>query len=84
MKQRFLLLGFVLSILSVVALLSHAKAAQGKDINIGWTSGANWSALPFRVAADRGYFDKEGLKVRFIQFQGTNLMLTALLAGEVD
>ncbi len=84
MKRKFLLLGFVLSVLPIVASLTHAQAAQGKDINIGWTSGSNWSALPFRVAADRGYFDKESLKVRFIQFQGTNLMLTALLAGEVD
>ena len=84
MKQRFLLLGFILSVLPVVVSLADLKAAHGKDINIGWTSGSNWSALPFRVAAERNYFDKESLKVRFIQFQGTNLMLTALLAGEVD
>lgn len=40
--------------------------------------------MPFRVAAERGFWEKEGLKARFIQFQGTNLMLTALLNGELD
>lgn len=61
-----------------------ASAAESKVIHIGWTGGSGWTALPDRVAAERGFFDKEGLKVRYIQFQGTNLMLSALLANEVD
>jgi NitT/TauT family transport system substrate-binding protein len=60
------------------------SAAEPKVISIGWTSGANWTSLPFRVAVERGFWEKEGLKARFIQFQGTNLMLTALLNGELD
>ena len=60
------------------------EAAEPKLINIGWTSGSNWTSLPFRIAAERGFWEKEGLKARFIQFQGTNLMLTALLNGELD
>ena len=59
-------------------------AAEPKVINFGWTSGSNWTSLPFRVAAERGFWEKEGLKARFIQFQGVNLMLTALLNGELD
>ena len=43
-----------------------------------------WTALPDRIAAERGFFEKEGLKVHYIQFQGTNLMLSALLANELD
>jgi ABC-type nitrate/sulfonate/bicarbonate transport system substrate-binding protein len=65
-------------------LAASASAAEPKVINIGWTGGSNWTALPFRVAAEKGFFDREGLKARFITFQGTNLMLTALLAGELD
>ncbi len=63
---------------------AELMAAEPKVINIGWTSGSNWTSLPFRVAAERGFWEKEGLKARFIQFQGTNLMLTALLNGELD
>lgn len=71
----FFLMGFGFSVLN---------AAEPKTISIGWTSGSNWTSLPFRVAAERGFWEKEGLKARFIQFQGTNLMLTALLNGELD
>jgi NitT/TauT family transport system substrate-binding protein len=75
---------FVLFFLLGVEPVSDAKPAEIKDVNIGWTSGANWSALPMRVAAERGFFEKEGIKPRLITFQGTNLMLTALMAGELD
>ena len=30
------------------------------------------------------FFNKENLQVQLITFRGTNLMLTALLAGELD
>ncbi len=84
MKPKAVFLGFVLSFLLVVGWAAVAETAETKVLNIGWTSGANWSALPVKLAAERGFFEKEGLKVRLITFQGTNLMLTALLAGEVD
>ena len=60
------------------------NAAEPKVLNIGWTGGSSWSALPDRTAGERGFFEKEGLRVRYIQFQGTNLMLSALLANELD
>jgi NitT/TauT family transport system substrate-binding protein len=53
-------------------------------VNIGWTGGSGWTALPDRVASDKGFFEKEGLRVRYIQFQGTNLMLSALMSNELD
>ena len=79
--RRFVI--FVLLVL-LTSDPTPASAAESKAINIGWTGGSGWTALPDRVAAERGFFDKEGLKVRYIQFQGTNLMLSALLANEVD
>ena len=51
---------------------------------MGWTGGSGWTSLPDHVAMERGFFEKEGLKPRYIQFQGTNLMLNALLTGEPD
>ena len=75
---------FVLLVLWVAGWVTLAASAEPKVINIGWTGGSAWTALPDRVASERGFFEKEGLRVRYIQFQGTNLMLSALLANELD
>jgi ABC-type nitrate/sulfonate/bicarbonate transport system substrate-binding protein len=75
---------FFLNIFLATGWISAAKAAEPKVLNIGWTGGTSWSALPDRTAGERGFFEKEGLRVRYIQFQGTNLMLSALLANELD
>lgn len=53
-------------------------------INVGWTSESSWTAIPFLVARDKGFFEKEGLDVRLITMRGTTLMLSALMADEVD
>jgi len=81
MKPRIVLVDLALAI-----LLSVIPAMDGgaKDINLGWSGQGSWSTLPYIVANERGFFEKEGLKVRLITFRGTNLMLTALLAGELD
>ena len=81
MKPRIVLVELALAI-----LLSVIPAMDGgaKDINLGWSGQGSWSTLPYIVANERGFFEKEGLKVRLITFRGTNLMLTALLAGELD
>lgn len=75
---------FFLNIFLATGWISAAQAAEPKVLNIGWTGGSSWSALPDRTAGERGFFEKEGLRVRYIQFQGTNLMLSALLANELD
>jgi ABC-type nitrate/sulfonate/bicarbonate transport system substrate-binding protein len=81
-KRRIL---FVLLALSLTAAVgSTAAAAEPKAINVGWTGGSGWTSLPDHVAMERGFFEKEGLKPRYIQFQGTNLMLNALLSNELD
>jgi len=84
MKLRALLVLFVPSVLCFAVAPRMGLSAEPKPINIGWTGGSAWTALPDRVAMERGFFDKEGLKPRYIQFQGTNLMLNALLSNELD
>ena len=79
--------GFITFVLLVVFVAGHVttiNGAESKAINIGWTGGSAWTALPDRIASERGFFEKEGLRVRYIQFQGTNLMLSALMANELD
>src|SRR3989304_1200267 len=84
MKIRFDGTGFTAIILLIAFWNSLAGAGEPKTINVGWTGGSAWTALPDRIASERGFFEKEGLRVRYIQFQGTNLMLGALLANELD
>ena len=81
MRNRLTVAGLTLAVLfsPIIAFDSVAK-----DINLGWSGQGSWTTLPYIVAGERGLFDKEGLKVRLITFRGTNLMLTALLAGELD
>jgi ABC-type nitrate/sulfonate/bicarbonate transport system substrate-binding protein len=81
MKLQIALVELALAILFAVILVIEAGA---RDINLGWSGQGSWSTLPYIVAGERGLFEKEGLKVRLITFRGTNLMLTALLAGELD
>ena len=84
MKPLFSLVLFVLSLSTLGPAAPSAHGAEPKSVNVGWTGGSNWTSLPDRVAMERGFFEKEGLKPRYIQFQGTNLMLNALLSNELD
>src|SRR5262245_56564364 len=59
------------------------NAATPEVINIAWT-GEYWSTLPFRVAADKGFFERENLHGRFINFQSTQLITAALMQGDID
>jgi len=70
--------------LTILLCFALAPVAQAKDVNLGWSGIGSWTTLPYVVANEKGFFDKEGLKVQLITFRGTNLMLTALLTGDLD
>lgn len=61
-----------------------ASLVQAKDINIGWSGPGTWTTLPFVVAGERGFFQKENLAVRMITFRGINVLMAALISGELD
>lgn len=84
MKVSHRFVTFVLLVVFVIGPAAAINGAEPKAINIGWTGGSGWTALPDRIASERGFYEKEGLRVRYILFQGTNLMLSALLANELD
>ena len=75
-----------LAFIAVVAAMLFGPAwistARAETINIGWT-GEYWSTLPFRVAADKGFFEREGLQARFITMR-TALITPALMQGDLD
>lgn len=84
MRPQLHVISLLVLTLFITGSARATSAAEPKVVNIGWTGGSGWTALPDRVASERGFFEKEGLRVRYIQFQGTNLMLSALLANELD
>ena len=75
-----------LSVIAVCAAMLFGPAqistAKAETINIGWT-GDYWSTLPFRVAADKGFFEREGLQARLITMR-TALITPALMQGDLD
>jgi ABC-type nitrate/sulfonate/bicarbonate transport system substrate-binding protein len=84
MKPNALFFGILLSLVVVARFAANGETAEPKVINVGWTGGSDWTSLPYQVAVDNGFFEKEGLKVRLITMRGTTLMLSALLADEID
>ena len=80
MKNRH---GLFFMFLLVLFGCAETSTAAAKDINLGWSGQGSWTTLPYVVANEKGFFEKEGLKVRLITFRGTNLMLTALLVGKL-
>jgi ABC-type nitrate/sulfonate/bicarbonate transport system substrate-binding protein len=84
MKSKSLVLVLCMSSLLVFGFVTNGQTAERKLINIGWTGGSNWTSLPYQVAVDRKFFEKEGLNVRLITMRGTTLMLSALMADEID
>jgi ABC-type nitrate/sulfonate/bicarbonate transport system substrate-binding protein len=74
-----------LSVIAFAAVLfgpTRVTTAEAEVINIGWT-GEYWSTLPFRVAADKGFFERQGLQARLITMR-TALITPALMQGDLD
>jgi hypothetical protein len=71
-------------ILPLLLASTLASLVQAKDINIGWSGPGTWTTLPFIVAGERGFFQKENLAVRMITFRGINVLMAALISGELD
>ncbi len=42
------------------------------------------SKLPFQVAVERGFFEEEGIKIKATELQTSNLLLDALVRGDID
>ena len=72
--------------LMIFVLLTLLAGSEGsaRDLNIGWPGSGSWTTLPYIVAAEKEFFQKEDLRVRMITFRGINVLMAALMSGELD
>lgn len=79
--RRRLLRG-AFTLLALAAALVSAPASAADKIKVGVFLGN--SALPYYVAADRGYFAKAGLETEPVVFATYPLMIQAMVSGDID
>ena len=82
MVRRVFIAAIVLLIASVVFTLT-AQAQTLKKIRIGSTT-PGITTLPIEIAAQRGFFKDEGLQPEMITIRSSDIIIQALLSGQLD
>ncbi len=72
---------FLLVLASGLSLI-HQEAASAERVRVALSS-RDFGYLPFFVAIDAGFFKEEGLEAQWI-LVNTNVVISALIAGEID
>src|SRR3989344_3642698 len=67
---------------SYTATSYNEKSPERQDVKIAYLP-VTW-ALPFYLAIEKGYFVAEGIEVEPIKFDSPNLILNAIVSGQVD
>jgi len=68
--------------LAVASSLVPAALAQDKPIQLGFSAWPGW--FPWQVAQEKGLFEKNGVKVKLVWFEGYLDSITALAGGKLD
>ena len=69
-------------LLLILILMVAGNAFSEEKIKIGYMPIA--MSLPTFVAAEKGFFAQEGLKVEVTPFESSTLIISALIAGRID
>jgi len=69
-------------LLVILLLMAGGTAWSAEKVKIGYLRIV--MSLPTFVAAERGLFEKEGLKVELTPFESGTLIISALMAGRID
>ncbi len=73
----------LVAVLLMILLLMTAGSAFGEEkVRIGYLRIV--TSLPTFVAAEKGLFEQEGLKVELTPFESGTLIISALMAGRID
>jgi len=86
MQKRFWFLGVVVVIIITSVIWTsygQPKGEPGLDtVKVGYRAQVFYS--PLFVGEDKGFFVGEGLKIEPVEFESTNQLTDALLAGRID
>ncbi len=85
MKTRVWIVLVVAVAVVIAGMLLHRPAEPPElppRVRMGYQ--AHVSHLPLFVAVEKGFFRNEGIEVEPVKFGSANLLLTGLVAGEVD
>ncbi|MGZ3493825.1 MAG: ABC transporter substrate-binding protein [Syntrophales bacterium] len=72
----------VVSIVIILLLMTAAAASSEEKVKIGYLRLT--ISLPTFVAAEKGLFEQEGVKVELTPFESGTLIISALIAGRID
>jgi NitT/TauT family transport system substrate-binding protein len=67
---------------AICTIAGHAGAAQAEPLRIRYSIWVGYG--PFFVAAEKGFFAKEGVEVELIRMEDDTATLAALFAGQID
>ena len=73
----------IAALIVIILLLMTAGAVFSEDrVKIGYLPVV--MSLPTFVAAEKGFFEQEGLKVELVPFESGTLIISAMMAGRID
>ncbi len=76
-------IGVALALILILTSASPGKSVAVESIAFAYPQ-MSATILPFLMADYLGLFEKEGLKVKMFQIQGTNLSMQTLISGDID
>src|ERR1700744_6016415 len=73
----------LLGVASIIACLGwNAAPAQCEDVTIGVLN--TTSTAPIYLAADRGYFEQQGINAKIVVFDSAQPVAVATVSGDLD
>jgi len=82
-SHRLIVCGIIFALIVVaVALVLRPRSGKAKGLRVLYKPNANY--LLYFVARDKGFFAAEGLDVKGIEMESTNLMVQALASGQAE
>ena len=73
MKPNVHVVRILVAFFLVISFAGSGKAAEPKVINVGWTGGSAWTALPFQVARRQRFLRKGGAQSQVDHHARNNL-----------
>ena len=73
----------VVVVVGMIIFTAKSKPAENYVVKVGYLQ-IMASKLPFQIAAEKGFFEEEGVVIKATELQSSNLLLDAMLRGDID